>query len=71
MYDWVWHRLPGTTVARAAQALLLAVVAVALLFRFVFPWVEPRLPWNRSVVASVPTAPATPTPRRPSAGRPP
>ena len=38
---------PGPTAARAAQALLLFLVVVALLFFVVFPWLEPYLPFDR------------------------
>ena len=46
MYGWIWRHLPGGTAIRTAQALVLALLVVGLLLFFVFPWVEPRLPWN-------------------------
>jgi hypothetical protein len=67
MYDEIWRRLPGRFWAKLAQALVLLAAAVALLFLVVFPYAEPRLPWNRSVVTA-PSAPASPAPPVPSAG---
>ncbi len=60
MYTWIWRHLPGPTAARAAQALLLFLLVVALLFFVVFPWLEPYLPFDR-VTQGAPPA------RRPAA----
>lgn len=46
MYGWIWNRLPGNTLVRALLSLLLFLVAVAVLFTWVFPWAEPLLPFN-------------------------
>ncbi len=46
MYGWIWRQLPGTTAVRVVEALLLVAAVVALLLFVVFPWVEPRLPYN-------------------------
>ena len=46
MYGWLWSHLPGPTAVRVVIALLLFVVVVAVLFLWVFPWVEPRLPFT-------------------------
>jgi hypothetical protein len=46
MYGWIWRHLPGGTTTRAATALVLTMAIVALLLFVVFPWVEPRLPFN-------------------------
>jgi hypothetical protein len=46
VYAWIWHRLPGGTGSRAALAVVLVLAVVALLLFVVFPWVEPRLPFN-------------------------
>lgn len=61
MYDWIWRRLPGRRGPKIVEALALVAAAVALLFLVVFPYVEPRLPWNRSVVTA-PSAPTGPVP---------
>lgn len=46
MYAWIWRRLPGPTAAKLLQAVVLVVAAVALLLLVIFPWLEPRLPFN-------------------------
>jgi multidrug resistance efflux pump len=46
MYGWLWSHLPGPTAVRAVLAVLLFVAVVAVLFLWVFPWVEPRLPFT-------------------------
>lgn len=46
MYRWIWHHLPGTWPAKVAGCLVLFAGVVALLFLVVFPWVDPKLPWN-------------------------
>jgi putative effector of murein hydrolase LrgA (UPF0299 family) len=46
MYTWIWRKLPfGLPGKIIGSALLIAVVAALLLF-VVFPWLEPRLPFN-------------------------
>lgn len=51
MYTWIWRHLPGPLGLRLLQALLLvAAVCVVLLF-VVFPYVEPRLPFNDVTVS--------------------
>lgn len=47
MYVWIWRHLPGPTVAKFGQSLLLFVAVVALLFFVVFPWAEPYLPFDQ------------------------
>lgn len=46
MYSWVWRHLPGPTAVRVVIALLIFVAFVAVLFLWVFPWMEPRLPFT-------------------------
>ena len=46
MYGFIWRHLPGGTATRVVTALVLALAVVALLLFVVFPWVEPRLPYN-------------------------
>jgi hypothetical protein len=50
MYAWIWRRLPGGTRTRILLAIVLALAVVALLMFVVFPWVEPRLPFNQVTV---------------------
>lgn len=46
MYGWIWRHLPGPVPVKVFEALALVVVVLALLFFVVFPWAEPRLPFN-------------------------
>ncbi|SDF66548.1 hypothetical protein SAMN05660662_2983 [Blastococcus aurantiacus] len=46
MYGWIWRHLPGGTASRTVLSLVLVAAVVALLLFVVFPWVEPRLPFN-------------------------
>lgn len=46
MYGWIWRHLPGPAGVRLFEALLLLAAVVALLMFVVFPWIEPRLPFN-------------------------
>lgn len=46
MYTWIWRHLPGGLAGKLAGCLVLLAGAVAVLFLIVFPWAEPRLPFN-------------------------
>jgi uncharacterized membrane protein YjgN (DUF898 family) len=46
MYSWIWRHLPGSRALKLLQALVLVGAVLALLMLVVFPWVEPRLPFN-------------------------
>jgi hypothetical protein len=50
MYRSLWRRLPGPTSVRVALCVVLTLAVVAVLFLVVFPWVEPRLPFNQVTV---------------------
>ena len=52
MYGWIWRRLPGGLAAKLGGCAVLLVGVLALLFFVVFPWAEPRLPWNDVTVNS-------------------
>lgn len=64
MYAWLWRRLPGSRGVKALEAVALAVVVVLVLFLWVFPWVEPRLPFNDVTVDQPPStsSPSTASP---------
>lgn len=47
MYGWIWAHLPGGRLGRLAQAVTLAMLAAAILWFVVFPWLGPRLPLDR------------------------
>jgi hypothetical protein len=49
-YGWLWRRLPGSRLVRVVTLVVLAAIIVVLLFLVVFPWVEPRLPFNQVTV---------------------
>ncbi|WP_434451953.1 hypothetical protein [Lentzea sp. E54] len=46
MYSWIWRHLPGPLFVRVIEAVVLVVGIVALLMFVVFPWAEPKLPFN-------------------------
>lgn len=50
MYFWIWQRLPGNTPVRALISAALVLLVVFVLFQFVFPWLEPILPFNDSTI---------------------
>jgi hypothetical protein len=46
VYTWLWRKLPGGTGIKVAECFVLFLAVVAVLFFVVFPYVEPRLPFN-------------------------
>jgi len=46
VYGWIWRHLPFGRAGRLIGSLLLAGVAVAVLWYAVFPWAEPLLPFD-------------------------
>ena len=50
MYAWIWKHLPGAVPVRVAIAAALLLGIVAVLFVWVFPWLEPRLPFTNVTV---------------------
>ncbi len=46
MYAWLWRHLPGRWPVKALIALAMFAVVVVVLFAWVFPWVETRLPFT-------------------------
>ncbi|XVQ11161.1 hypothetical protein ACQP1W_00875 [Spirillospora sp. CA-255316] len=68
MYAWIWRHLPGRWQTKTAVALGLVLAACLVLWFAVFPWVEPKIQFDRGVVehgtpASPGPAPATTTGR--------
>lgn len=51
MYPWLWRHLPGPVAVRVVCCVVLALLVVAVLFLVVFPWVDPRLPFNHVTVS--------------------
>jgi hypothetical protein len=62
MYVWIWRHLPGAPPAKAATAVALVMVAAALLWYVAFPWVEPKVQFDRGVIDHHNSTPATPRP---------
>ena len=46
MYSWIWRKLPGGLPGKLVGSAVLVLAVLALLFLVVFPYAEPRLPWN-------------------------
>ena len=46
MYAWVWRHLPGPALVRLLISVVLIAVIVVALFGWVFPWVEPHVPFT-------------------------
>lgn len=44
MYSWIWEKLPGPKLVKLLIALVLFAIVVAVLFLWVFPWVDSVLP---------------------------
>jgi hypothetical protein len=43
----MWRQLPGPWFARLAVTLVVAFFVLYLLFEHVFPWLDPKLPFNQ------------------------
>lgn len=54
MYSWIWRKLPGGLPGKLLGALVLLAAAVAVLFLYVFPAVEPLLPFSDVTIESEP-----------------
>ena len=50
MYAALWRRLPGRWPVKVAIVAVVVVAVCVALFTVVFPWVEPRLPFNHVTV---------------------
>ena len=46
MYSFIWRHLPGGTRSKLLLSVVLVLAVCALLLFVVFPYVEPRLPFN-------------------------
>ena len=49
-YGAVWRLLPGPTPVKVAEAVLLVLAVVAVLFTWVFPLIAPAMPFNDTTV---------------------
>jgi hypothetical protein len=52
MYGGLWRRLPGNLAAKTLVAIVLCAIVLWVLFEQVFPWLDPRLPFNQVTVDS-------------------
>ncbi len=52
MYVWIWRRLPGGRPGKLVGSAVLLLGVLALLFLVVFPYAEPRLPFNQVTVTN-------------------
>ncbi|HKA69770.1 MAG TPA: hypothetical protein VKG85_11710 [Actinomycetes bacterium] len=50
MYGWIWRHLPGNTMVKFGCAVLIVAALIYVLFVYFFPWLDPRLPFNRVTV---------------------
>jgi hypothetical protein len=55
----MWRKLPGPWPVKALEALVAFAAVVVLLFTVVFPWIEPRLPFNDVTVDDSPAPTAS------------
>ncbi|MDQ3611463.1 MAG: hypothetical protein M4D85_07670, partial [Actinomycetota bacterium] len=46
MYGWIWRTLPGGRPGKVLGSFLLLAAVIALLFLYVFPALEPLLPFS-------------------------
>jgi hypothetical protein len=65
MYGALWRLLPGDRGTKLLTAAVLVLGVVAVLWYVVFPWIEPKIQFDRGTVeggTTGTTAPATPRP---------
>jgi hypothetical protein len=43
IFPWIWKGLPGNTLLKALQLILITLSFALFLFEFVFPWVDTLL----------------------------
>lgn len=46
MYGWIWRKLPGGLAGKLAGSVLLLVGVLALMWFWLFPALEPLLPFD-------------------------
>ena len=61
MYTWIWRHLPGGLPGKLAGSAVLLFGVVVFLFLVVFPWAEPRVPFNQ-VTVDTPSSSSSPSP---------
>ena len=58
LYGWLWRRLPGRWPLKVGVLAVGAAALCVVLFLVVFPWVEPRLPFNHVTVDNPASSPS-------------
>ena len=66
MYGWLWRKLPGGWQVKLLESVVMIAVISVVLVVYVFPWIEPKLPFSDNTVggggsASTPSAAPVPT----------
>ena len=51
MYAFLWRHLPGPVFLKVLIAAAMFALLVVLLFGWVFPWVEPLMPFSGNTVS--------------------
>ncbi len=69
MYGVIWRVLPGDRATKAVTALAIILGVAALLWYVVFPWIEPKIQFDRGTVEGGTSAPAPAETSAPSARR--
>jgi hypothetical protein len=49
-YGWLWRLLPGPKLVKVLEAAVLFALVVAALFAWVFPALDPLMPFNNNTV---------------------
>jgi hypothetical protein len=60
MYGWIWRHIPGHWIVKTIWFVTAILFVAWLLFEYVFPWIDPRLPFNDVTVDSSTGASAFP-----------
>lgn len=50
MYAWIWRHLPGPRWVRVLEYAVIVVAFFAILFTWVYPWLEPNLPFQHNTI---------------------
>jgi hypothetical protein len=50
VYGWIWRHLPGNSMVKFGCTVLILAALLYVLFVYFFPWLDPRLPFNRVTV---------------------
>jgi hypothetical protein len=62
MYGWLWRSIPGGIPGKLLGCAVLLLATLVLLFLVVFPWAQPKLPFNQVTIDTTPSPTATSTP---------